>query len=345
MAIDSTNRRNDYLGNGTQDTYDYGFKIFDQSDLVVTVRNPTTDVETTLTLTTDYTVTGVGDKTGGSITLVDGGQDWIDESSFLAEDWALTIRRVRSLKQETSIRNQGSFHPEIYEDALDHLVMVDQQQQEEIDRAVKLPETISTSDFDPSLPANIVGASGKVIVTTEDGDGFELGPSVEEIQAAEGYAEAAEAARLEAEAAEAAAANAVTDAQTAQAAAEAAQAAAEAAQEAAEDAASSSWLPYVEHSITAGQSATALAGETWDAEDYTSVVYDFEIIRGTTINANGTFVAQLQNGSWRVKLGAYMGDIHGVTFSLTGTTTQQLNAAVNAGSNGTIKLSRRLIPA
>lgn len=102
---------------------------------------------------------------------------------------------------------------------------------------------------------------------------------------------------------------------------------------------------FTEHSVTAGQSATALSGETWTSADYTSVVYDFEIIRGTTINANGSFAAQLQNSTWRIKLGAYVGDVHGITFSLTGTTTQQLNAAANAGDNGTIKLSRRLVPA
>jgi hypothetical protein len=93
------------------------------------------------------------------------------------------------------------------------------------------------------------------------------------------------------------------------------------------------WSAYAEHAVTDGQSAT-----------YSSVDYDFEIIRGTTVNANGTFSLQKQNGSWRISLGPYRGDIHGVTFTLSGTTTQQLRAALNSGAgNGTIKLSRRLI--
>lgn len=101
-----------------------------------------------------------------------------------------------------------------------------------------------------------------------------------------------------------------------------------------------------EYAVTDGQSATNLSGESFLAASYSSVEYYFEVIRGTTVNANGKFCAQDQNGTWRISLGPYMGDIHGVTFSLSGTTTQQLLAALDAGAgNGTIKLSKRYIPA
>lgn len=104
------------------------------------------------------------------------------------------------------------------------------------------------------------------------------------------------------------------------------------------------WSAYSEHAVTDGQSATDLSGESFLSATYSSVDYDFEIIRGTTVNANGTFSLQKQNGTWRISLGPYRGDIHGVTFTLSGTTTQQLRAALNSGAgNGTIKLSRRLI--
>ena len=53
-TISSTTSRMDYTGNGAVDTYSYSYKIFANTDLLVTVRN-TSDVETTLTLTTDYT--------------------------------------------------------------------------------------------------------------------------------------------------------------------------------------------------------------------------------------------------------------------------------------------------
>ena len=108
-------------------------------------------------------------------------------------------------------------------------------------------------------------------------------------------------------------------------------------------ASSGGWSALTEHAVTDGQSATDLSGETFLSASYSSVDYDFEIIRGTTVNANGIFSLQKQNSVWRISLGPYRGDIHGVTFTLSGTTTQQLRAALNSGAgNGTIKLSRKL---
>ena len=147
MTISSTNNRNDYTGNGSTADYDYTFRIFSDTDLEVTVLDPDSGAETELTLTTHYTVDGVGDEGGGQISLVDGLFDWIDGSGFLDTDWILTIRRVRPLTQSTDIRNQGDFYPEVHEDAFDHLVMIAQQQDEELGRALKLPVTASESDL------------------------------------------------------------------------------------------------------------------------------------------------------------------------------------------------------
>ena len=171
MSISSTTNRNDYTGNGAVDTYSYTFRIFANTDLLVTVRD-TNDVETTLTLTTHYTVSGVGDAGGGSISLVNGAFSWLDADGDLKSNYILTIRRVRPLKQETDIRNQGDFFPETHEDAFDHLLMIDQQQQDEIDRAVVLPETVPSSEFNPQLPSDIGGAVSKVPLTNTNGNGW-----------------------------------------------------------------------------------------------------------------------------------------------------------------------------
>lgn len=183
MTISSTTNRNDYIGNGATSVYSYSFKIFSENDLLVTKRT-TADVESTLVLTTDYTVTGVGEPSGGTITLVAGN---------LTSGYALTIRRVRDLTQETDIRNQGDFYPEGHEDAFDHFIMIDQQQQDEIDRSAKFPETVDVTDFDPELPADLVGLDGYTIVTNSDGDGWEVGPSTGDISGAAAYAAAAAA--------------------------------------------------------------------------------------------------------------------------------------------------------
>lgn len=131
MSISSLTNRNDYVGNNSTDEYDYTFRILSASDLRVTVRD-TDDIEDTLVLNTDYTVDGVGEEGGGTVTLTAGN---------LATGYALTIRRVRPLKQETDIRNQGPYFPETVEDAFDHTIMVAQQLQDQIDRCVKLQET------------------------------------------------------------------------------------------------------------------------------------------------------------------------------------------------------------
>ena len=52
---------------------------------------------------------------------------------------------------------------------------------------------------------------------------------------------------------------------------------------------------FITYNFTDGQSATDLTGETEDGDEYTSVFYVFEIIRGTTVMANGNFVVQYLN--------------------------------------------------
>lgn len=144
LAIGS---RVDYVGTGLLDTYSYNFKIFEASDLEVTVRD-TDDLETLLTHSVDYDVTGAGLAAGGTIVLAGGA---------LADDFVLTIRRVVDLEQETDIRNQGGLFPEAIESQFDRLVMIDQQQQDEIDRSMKLPSTVDPSIVDVTLPAPDAG--------------------------------------------------------------------------------------------------------------------------------------------------------------------------------------------
>lgn len=174
MTIASAVSRVNYTGNGSVSTYPYTFRIFQDADLLVTVTD-TSGAETTLTLTTDYTVTGAGDSGGGNVVLVSNSQAWLTAGK-LTSGYGLVIRRVLELTQETDIRNQGDFFPESHEDEFDKLTMVDQQQQDEIDRSVKLPESIDPASFDASIPADVTDSdsAGKAIVVNADADGFEL---------------------------------------------------------------------------------------------------------------------------------------------------------------------------
>ena len=164
MTIPSENYRNDYPGDGSNDTFSYTFKITDESDIRVSQRD-TDDVETILTLNVDYTVTGVGVLNGGSIVLTAGN---------LTTDYHLTIRRDSDLTQLTDVRNQGDFFPEVHEDTFDKLASVSLTQQSEIDRCVKVSETYP--DVSVELPGPQAGRvlkwndAGTALINVDTGD-------------------------------------------------------------------------------------------------------------------------------------------------------------------------------
>ena len=153
MTVASTSNRVDYTGNGSTTVFSFSFRIFDNADLVVT-KADADGVETTLVLDTDYTVTGAGSYSGGSITL----------GTALTSGHALTIQRVLDITQETDLRNQGQFFAETHEDVFDRLVMINQQLQEQIDRAAKLPVT-NTTDAE-ELTADITVLANKLTELT-----------------------------------------------------------------------------------------------------------------------------------------------------------------------------------
>ena len=107
-------------GNGATTSFAYGFNIPSASDAVVTVLNTTVTPNTITTLSaTQYTITGIGNATGGVVTYPITG-------SPLAAGYYLTISRIVPLIQTTSIKNQGPTFAAI-EGALDYLTYEVQQ--------------------------------------------------------------------------------------------------------------------------------------------------------------------------------------------------------------------------
>lgn len=191
MTLSSTTNRNDATGTSSTNTYTYGFKIFLNTDLIVTVRSPA-GVETTLALTTDYTVTGVGVTAGGTIVLVNAAQAWLTAGN-LTTGWHITIRRVVPLTQLLDIRNQGAQFQEVVEDELDKLTMEVQQNAETLSRAAVNPPTVASSVFNPTLPAGLAGQAGVTVITDPTGAFFVVGPSADQISSAQSSATAAAA--------------------------------------------------------------------------------------------------------------------------------------------------------
>jgi hypothetical protein len=130
-----------YAGSGLT-VYPYTFKIFSASDLVV-IRRGLDGGETTLTLTTDYTVSGVGSDSGGNVTLAG-----VQAASPPASGEKLLIKRVIPLIQSTEWQDNDEFPAATINNAVDRLTCLAQQLQEQLDRAAKREET---SDLNAEL--------------------------------------------------------------------------------------------------------------------------------------------------------------------------------------------------
>ena len=148
MTISSQTRKTGtFVGSGSTGPFAFAFKIFQPSDMLVVKVNNATTVETTLVLTTDFTVSLNFDQNsnpGGNVTLV----------APLAVGYNMVMSSQIPYLQETDLTNQGGFYPEVITSSLDNLTIQTQQLKEEVDRSAKLPITSAQSADD--LVADIV---------------------------------------------------------------------------------------------------------------------------------------------------------------------------------------------
>lgn len=193
MTISSVDiKAGPYACNGVLDDFDFAFKTF-SAEQVRVVLTDADGVETDLEITTDYTVALNADQNGdpgGTIATV----------AVYATGYKITIVSNADYKQETDLTSGGGFYPDTIENMIDKLTLEVQQLQEQIERAVKI-DISSTTTPDDLLDTIINSAA------------------------------AASASATAAAASATAAATAETNAEAAQAAAEAAQAAAETAED------------------------------------------------------------------------------------------------------------------
>ena len=69
MTLSSTVNRTSTDGDGSAVNFSFPYLFFNQDDLTVILVNETTNVETTQTITTHYTVTGAGVAAGGTVIM------------------------------------------------------------------------------------------------------------------------------------------------------------------------------------------------------------------------------------------------------------------------------------
>ncbi len=159
MTVASTTNQIVYTGDDATSVFAYTFKIFADTDLVVTeklIADPFT--ETVLTITTDYTVSGVGVSTGGNVTLVAGA---------LAATKKLIIQRVLPLTQGFDLAENDNAPSSGYEDAYDKLTMMIQTLDETLQRAIRIDPT--QTGIDVQLPPP---EADKGIAWNSDADGL-----------------------------------------------------------------------------------------------------------------------------------------------------------------------------
>lgn len=135
MTVSNENNQSGpYTGNGITTVFAYGFRILDPSHIQV-VR---TDSGRNTVLTTGFTVSGVGNANGGSVTF---------ETAPTAGQKITIIRKVPFI-QQTDLENQGAYYAEVVEQAFDLAVMRDQQLQQQINQTLKIPVGQNASKLD-----------------------------------------------------------------------------------------------------------------------------------------------------------------------------------------------------
>lgn len=159
MTVTSVQNKIYYNGNGVTKEFDYDFKIFEDSELVVIIRNKTTGAESTQTLSVDYTVTGAGDDNGGSITFV---------SYTPTSNETVIIYRNVNIIQSSDYEDGSALYSDTLEGDFDRGIMIDQQQQETLDRSIRIPVT-DPENTDVELP-NSINRASKYLAFDADGN-------------------------------------------------------------------------------------------------------------------------------------------------------------------------------
>ena len=157
MTVSSATNKVSFNGNGSTTVFAYSFKIFDQDDLTVILRNASGG-ETVQSISTNYTVSGVGNASGGNVTM----------GTAPASGESLTIIREQPLTQGLDLVANDPFPAASFEDQLDKLTFMVQQHQEELNRSIKGSKT--TTIANPSFTEDATARANKVFAFDASGN-------------------------------------------------------------------------------------------------------------------------------------------------------------------------------
>lgn len=141
MTVATTTNREQYATDGVTTVFTIHFPFFDDSD-VNAILVDAGGGATTLTLSTDFSVTG-GNGAGGTLTT----------ATALPAGGTLTVFRDIAFTQEDDYVENDPLPADTLESGFDRAAMRDQQLQDAIDRALVLPVTAAVSGDIVPLPA------------------------------------------------------------------------------------------------------------------------------------------------------------------------------------------------
>jgi len=202
MTISSTANRTSTAGDGSATAFSFPYLFLANDDLKVILVVDSTSVETTQTISTHYTVAGVGVAAGGTVTMV----------TAPASGETLVIIREEQYTQGLDLVENDPFPSDLVEQQFDILTMLTQRLKDITDRSVKLSDgDTSGANLTLALPT-----ANTVLQWNAAGTAMKVGPTATDISDASTNATAAAAS---ATAAAASATTAATSATTAAAAA------------------------------------------------------------------------------------------------------------------------------
>jgi len=177
MTVTSTNdRRANVSGDGAILVFAYDFLILANTDIQV-YHVDSAGAATLLTLTTDYTVSGVSVAGGGNVTLTAAyavaGTPSGSESILMLGETAKT--------QLTNLLQNGAYNAEVQEAIGDKLTLIANEFQRELDRSLTLALSDNASSVSPILP---VAAADKSFIWNATGTALIEGPTASEISGA-----------------------------------------------------------------------------------------------------------------------------------------------------------------
>lgn len=136
--IAADNSRDVYTGNGATTSFTYNFKILTSADIAVY------QAGTLKTLTTHYTLTGVGNDAGGTVVFV----------TAPAADEQVLLVRSQAIEQ-TSSYTAGSVSAATIERDFDRQTAINQMQAEQIARTLRYPITTTPTTALTELPTPV----------------------------------------------------------------------------------------------------------------------------------------------------------------------------------------------